>query len=130
MLAAQNTTKTFAFGTQNAIGRTSNHFGACKVFKNASRVNRSVSQRKGPVSVSAAVEAPAPTVAPPGTTEQAEKLLDVVFVATEVSPWSKTGALMSGRGQRLFGCQNDSCGSTNLARRTMVDLRAWIRLDS
>eukprot|EP00204_Picochlorum_oklahomense_P001340 CAMPEP_0118798404 /NCGR_PEP_ID=MMETSP1161-20130426/808_1 /TAXON_ID=249345 /ORGANISM="Picochlorum oklahomensis, Strain CCMP2329" /LENGTH=728 /DNA_ID=CAMNT_0006725817 /DNA_START=109 /DNA_END=2295 /DNA_ORIENTATION=+ len=93
MLAAQNTTKTFAFGRQNAIGRTSNYFGTSKVLKNASRVTRSASQRKSTVSVSAAVEAPAPTVAPPGVTEQAEKLLDIVFVATEVSPWSKTGGL-------------------------------------
>lgn len=121
MLAAQNTTKTFAFGRQNAIGRTSNYFGTFKVLKNASRVTRSASQRKSTVSVSAAVEAPAPTVAPPGVTEQAEKLLDIVFVATEVSPWSKTGAFIAKRGQRAPVCQNGSVGSTNLAHRAMVD---------
>jgi hypothetical protein len=121
MLAAQNTTKTFAFGRQNAIGRTSNYFGTSKVLKNASRVTRSASQRKSTVSVSAAVEAPAPTVAPPGVTEQAEKLLDIVFVATEVSPWSKTGAFIAKRVKRAPVCQNGSVGSTNLAHRAMVD---------
>jgi len=46
------------------------------------------------VSVSAAVEAPAPVIAPPAGTEMAEKLLDIVFIATEVAPWSKTGGFL------------------------------------
>jgi granule-bound starch synthase len=44
-------------------------------------------------SVRAAVEAPAPTTTAASSVSQAEKLLDIVFVATEVGPWSKTGGL-------------------------------------
>ena len=47
-------------------------------------------------SVRAAVEAPAPTTTAASTVSQAEKLLDIVFVATEVGPWSKTGECLNG----------------------------------
>ena len=47
-------------------------------------------------SVRAAVEAPAPTTTAASSVSQAEKLLDIVFVATEVGPWSKTGECLNG----------------------------------
>jgi hypothetical protein len=47
-------------------------------------------------SVRAAVEAPAPTTTAASSVSQAEKLLDIVFVATEVGPWSKTGKCLNG----------------------------------
>ena len=67
-------------------------FGSCSVFRSVTR-GSAKSSRVG-VSVRAAVEAPAPTVVPPAVTEQAEKLLDIVFIATEVAPWSKTGGFV------------------------------------
>lgn len=68
-------------GFVHSIGSTK----ALRVTRAAKRGNRQS------VSVSAAVEAPAPVIAPATAIEQAEKLLDIVFIATEVAPWSKTG---------------------------------------
>lgn len=65
--------------------------GTAKTLKEVRVAKKAIRQS---VSVSAAVEAPAPVVAAVSTTEQAEKLLDIVFVATEVSPWSKTGGFV------------------------------------
>ena len=67
-------------------------FGSSSVFRSVTRGSTKPS-RVG-VSVRAAVEAPAPTMVPPAATEQAEKLLDIVFIATEVAPWSKTGGFV------------------------------------
>ena len=53
------------------------------------RQNMGVGRRNG-VRAAFAVQSPAQSTV--ASVPEAEKLLDIVFVATEVGPWSKTGA--------------------------------------